>query len=56
MLTKAEKINSDTAIDSTVRIVRRFERVRFLSTSIAYFIGIPQRCQKTLTSGSESKI
>src|SRR5690242_15598457 len=41
MLTSAEKINSETPIDSTVRIVRRLLRVRFFSTSIAYFIRLP---------------
>src|ERR1700674_2269341 len=41
MLTRAEKINSETAIDRTVRIVRGLLRIRFLSTSIAYFIRYP---------------
>src|ERR1017187_4021079 len=36
-LTSAEKINSETAIDSTVRIVRRLLRTRFFNTSAVYF-------------------
>src|SRR5262245_61605592 len=41
MLTSAEKMNSETAIDSTVSTVRRLLRVRFFKTSIAYFIWLP---------------
>src|SRR5581483_9811061 len=41
MLTRAEKINRDTAIEKTVRKVRRLLRSRFFSTSIAYFIAPP---------------
>src|SRR5258707_2188362 len=38
MLTSAEKINSETAIDRTVRKVRRLLRIKFLKTSAVYFI------------------
>src|SRR5208282_5515574 len=46
MLTSAEKINSEIAIDSTVRIVRRLPRTRFFNTSAVYFMPTQPSCRR----------
>jgi hypothetical protein len=43
-LMSAEKMNSDTPIENTVKAVRRLLRNRFLKISPRYFTGTPPHC------------